>query len=486
MRRLKKILTLVLVAVMMMAMSSVAFASTLTINSTADTDEAAKETTAYKAWKLLDADIAQDDPTTEKDESGVPTTTLDGEQSGGAVAYYTTSSAVVDALSSLFDFVQVGETGKYYATAKDSFTSADQVTSLLGTKSEAELTELFGAPATGAQTAPGERADIEVSDGYYYITSTLGDKIAVLTVGDTKINTKNSYPTQEKELKNETTDAHVQIGDDVTYTLTVNIPASANDYIVLTDVMDDGLTFKSIDATFSSSVAYTFAPEAKTAEAVTANDNTFTLTIAADDVKAHQGETLTIDYVATVNNKAVVAVPEKNTVTLDYGQHYTSVSKEVETVTHSFSFDKVDGTTALSGAEFILTTDGSTAIDLVEVTAGEVYRVWMEEDGEAAKIKDGKIVTIGKTVTINGVDSDVQYKLVETKAPAGGYNKLEEPKTIDVAVDNTTHIDVENNKGSVLPSTGGIGTTIFYIIGAVLVIGAGVVIVTKRRMDDAK
>jgi fimbrial isopeptide formation D2 family protein/LPXTG-motif cell wall-anchored protein len=467
---------MVLALMMVMAMASVAFASTLKINSTAPTATTETDTTAYKAWKLLNADLEE-----------APTTTAGtGAQEGGKVAYYTTSSDVVSALGSLFDFVQVGDTDKWYATAKESFTDASAVTTLLATKTEDELTALFGEPATGAQTTPGGSAEITVDDGYYYITSTLGDKIAVLTVGDTEINTKNSYPTEEKELKTPTTDANVQIGDDVTYTLTVNIPDSANDVIVLTDVMDDGLTFKSIDDTFSDSVAYTFAPEAKTAAAVTANSNTFTLTIAADVVKANQGKTITIDYVATVNKNAEVGVPEVNKVTLKYGNNYESKPEEAETVTHKFTFDKVDGSTKLTGAEFILTTDGSTPIDLVQITAGEEYRIWMSEDGEAAKIAGGTIVTTGKTITIDGVDSDVTYKLVETKAPAGGYNLKTEPTDVTPSADDDSvvHIDVENNKGSVLPSTGGIGTTIFYVAGIVLVLGAVAVLVARRKAEQ--
>jgi len=471
-KQFKTLVALVLALMMVMAIASVASASTLKINSTAPTATTETDTTAYKAWKLLDADL---------DEA--PTTTVTtGAQKDGKVAYYTTSSDVVTALGSLFDFVQVSGENKWYATAKESFTSADQVTTLLGTKTEAELTALFGAPAEFSQTSPGGSASTDVSDGYYYINSTLGDKIAVLTVGDTEINTKNSYPTEEKELKTPTTDANVQIGDDVTYTLTVNIPDSANDVIVLTDVMDDGLTFKSIDDTFSDNVAYTFAPEAKTGAAVTANSNTFTLTIAANVVKANQGKTITIDYVATVNNKAEVAVPEVNKVTLKYGNNYESKPEEAETVTHKFTFDKVDDSTKLTGAEFNLKIKDGAILNLVEVTAGEVYRIATSEDTTTTQI----IVTAGKTITINGVDSDVTYQLVETKAPAGGYNLKTDPTDVTPNADDNTvaHIDVENNKGSVLPSTGGIGTTIFYVAGIVLVLGAVAVLVARRKAEQ--
>lgn len=463
---MKKIMAIALVAIMMMAMAVTANAASITITSTTTDAVTATETTEYSAWMLLNADI------------GEAPTQDDAEQTGGKVAYYTTSSDAKSALETagLFTFTQVGSESKWYATPKEGLTAAE-VTAAFASWTDDQMTAAFGTKYTGAQTEPGGTAQIDCgADGYYFVKSTLGDQIAVQTIGDVTINTKNSYPTENKELKTPATDAHVQIGDDVTYTLTVNIPSSANDYIVLTDVMDDGLTFKSIDATFSSDVAYTFAPEAKTAAAVTANSNTFTLTIAADDVKAHQGETLTIDYVATVNKNAEVAVPEKNTVTLDYGQHYTSVPKEVETETHSFSFNKVDGSTMLTGAEFELRLSGA-ALALVEVTPGQTYRIATDEDATTVT----KIVTNGNTVTINGVDSDVTYQLTETKAPAG-YNELAAPIDVTPTTDNTYSIDVQNNKGAVLPSTGGIGTTIFYVVGGLLVVGAAILLVTKRRM----
>jgi len=487
MKSLKKMMALALAMVMVLAMSLPVFAASIKINSTADTDEAATETTAYTAWKLLDADI--------EDASKITVDKETGEFSGATtgddvpkVAYYTTSSTAKAALEAtgLFTFTQVGTENKWYATAKDGLTAAE-VTAAFANKTEAEMTAAFGDPATGAQSTPGGSATINVSDpGYYYIKSTLGDEIAVQTLADVEINTKNSYPGDKKEVAE--AGKHAQIGDTVEYTLTLNIPDSANDTIVLTDTMDEGLTFKEIDATFSSDVAYTFAPTATTgtvADAVTANGNKFTLTLDAATVKNNQGAELTITVKAVVNEKAVVGTPIKNKLDLKYGNNYTAVPKEVQTETHSFTFDKVDGSTKLTGAEFQL-LDGTTPVKLIKVTDGVEYRVATAEEITAAGADlTDTIVTKGETITIKGVDSDTDhsYKLHETKAPAGGYNLLTEDKAVTVDAGNSTHVDVENNKGSVLPSTGGIGTTIFYIIGAILVIGAGVLLVTRRRMN---
>ena len=107
-------------------------------------------------------------------------------------------------------------------------------------------------------------------------------------------------------------------------------------------------------------------------------------------------------------------------------------------------------------------------------------------NGEINPINPGTLVSDFVTVAsgnivIWGVDDDDDYKLEEIQAPTG-YNKLKNTVSIDVKADDTSVVDVENETGAELPSTGGIGTTIFYVVGAVLVIGAGVLLVSRRRM----
>ena len=106
---------------------------------------------------------------------------------------------------------------------------------------------------------------------------------------------------------------------------------------------------------------------------------------------------------------------------------------------------------------------------------------------------------------IKGLDDATDYFLYETKAPEG-YNKLDKPVkfnitaqynedgsmvekgyptvSIDGNASNTLSTNVINNVGSTLPSTGGIGTTIFYVVGVILMLGAGVLLVTKKRMSS--
>ena len=150
--------------------------------------------------------------------------------------------------------------------------------------------------------------------------------------------------------------------------------------------------------------------------------------------------------------------------------------------------------TALADATFTLSknADGSDPIELVSVsqddTTGDIYRVAKENEAAGiTKITEITTTDSGK-FTIKGLAADTYY-LTETQQPAG-YNKLSAPITvvidengnITVGANNVDEVKVENNTGSILPSTGGSGTTLIYILGAVLVLGSSVVLITKKRM----
>ena len=487
MKKLTKILALALAVVMLLAMGAIALAAEepstpeIIITTTSVAGEAATDTTAYTWYRIFEADI-EEDPA----QSGAT-------QSGGKVSYYVDSAAKATAIEStgLFNVTQVGTTDKYYVELKDDSTTAEAIATAI-----AALDDLSIFPTgTFAQTAvAGSQTSGEVAPGYYYITSTAGMKTVLQTLTKVEIEEKNTFPTVTKDFKeggnaNYPGYLFAQIGDDVTFTLTVEVPATANDKIVLTDTMSAGLTFKSIDSVKAgdADVNYTLDPTAPAA-----TDKTFTITFAAADVIANQGKTITIEYTAFLNKDASYYDPmvqgmqgiDSNKVKLNYGNNYETVEKQVYVDSAVFRFDKVDGTssdTKLPGAEFELQRDG-VAIPLVVVTEGVEYRIAAPDDTATTTTT---IVTNGNTILICGMDPDVTYQLVETKAPTG-YNKLDDPIDITGSTANGPMFKqryIENNKGAVLPSTGGIGTTIFYVIGAVLVIGAGVALVARRRTD---
>lgn len=468
-------MALVLAAVMVMAMGMTAFAAdpptppttpSITIHTTSDSAEGQKDTTTYRWYRIFEADI-ETDPTQQGPS-----------QSGGAVAYYVTAQDRATEIENtgLFNVTRVGTEYKWYVELKDKEQTLAETIAAKFAEMDLDKFET----GTFAQTeVAGDAYSGTVAPGYYYITSTAGTNVVIQTLKAVEIDEKNTFPTVTKAV--DESDVHAQLGDDINYILNVVIPTTANSKIVLTDEMTEGLTFKSIDHVKEgeTDVPHTLAPS--TPAEITVNNNTFTITFSEETVAANKGKTIEIKYTAVLNNKAIVGNPEKNKVTLDYGEHYTSKPKEVQTNTYSFDFDKVDGTDhakKLTGAEFELRR-GGTALPLVEIEAGKKYRIATTDDETTTTT----ISTNGNTVTINGLDTDVTYELHENKAPTG-YNVL--PSSVEVKAGETgfVHQDIENNKGSVLPSTGGMGTTIFYVVGGILVVGAAVLLISKRRMSD--
>ena len=458
----KRFLALLVAMVMVLGMSMTAMAASITINSTAA--EGTTDKTAYTAWMLLNASIET-----------APEVGLDGSttnQDETKVAYYTTSATAKAALedAGLFTFSAADTEGRYWATPVDGL-SAEDVTGAFDDWTEAQMNAAFGTKYTGAQTTAGGSATINCGDdGYYFIKSTLGDQIAVQTIGEVTINTKNSYPSGDKTVPE--ADANSQIGQEITYTLTVNVPASANDQIVLTDTMSKGLTF--VEVVSQDGLTGTVGD----VEAAENGATKFTITYTADQVKDFTG-TITVLVKVKVNADAAIDTEIPNTLDIDYGNNYSAKPVTTNTQTTHATFDKVDGSTKLSGAKFKLKDGEGNYVNLVEVTAGEVYRVATDADTTTTQ----EMTTAGKQITINGLDADIDYSLEETKAPDGGYNALTEDVPLEKEGTTFINTEIENNKGTVLPSTGGIGTTIFYIIGAVLVLGAGILLVTRRRMN---
>lgn len=217
---------------------------------------------------------------------------------------------------------------------------------------------------------------------------------------------------------------------------------------------------------------------------------TFCDTLAKDDK-------IIVTYSATLNDDAVPKTEYKNETWLKYGDnnetnHDTTTTKTFELPVLKYTM-KNGAEKALAGAIFTLSkkADGTNPIELVSVsndTTGDIYRVAKENEVTGTtKTTTVTTPTSGK-FTIKGLDADTYY-LTETQQPAG-YNKLSAPITvvidengnITVGANNVDEVKVENNTGSILPSTGGSGTTLIYILGAVLVLGSSVVLITKKRM----
>lgn len=340
------------------------------------------------------------------------------------------------------------------------------------------------------ETATGDTVTFsDLGLGYYLVDSSLGALCGLNTTNpNATIKEKNEKPEIKKEVQTSTGDwsseNNAKIGDTVEYKVEIKVADGAQKYTV-TDTMSKGLTFN------NSSLKVTANDAVTTDYTLTSTTNGFTLVLPETYVSTlTKGTTIIVTYNATLNKDAVIdGDGNANEVKLSYGNHQNTVPSKVTTKSYQFDLVKVDGTTnkLLDGAEFEL-ADGETKLSFVKDTAGN-YRV-------AAAGEDGATTTItvknGK-VNIYGLAGKT-YTLTETKAP-GGYNKLVTPETVNLTEGSKAHatfgadvykdggVVVKNNAGTVLPSTGGMGTTLFYVIGGGLMVAAVVLLVTKKRME---
>ena len=204
-----------------------------------------------------------------------------------------------------------------------------------------------------------------------------------------------------------------------------------------------------------------------------------------------------VEYSALLNEKAVIFDPttagtNDNTTFLQYGDNMKTTVSTTNTLTYYFKVFKCTGSDKpLADAEFALIQNGNKIKFVEESTKDgkyKVYRKATQEEIDNNKATDTLITDSDGKLKICGIVGE--YKLEETKAPKG-YNKLVLPYTIQVSdgglvkVNSGTpsHNDVKvvNESGSLLPSTGGMGTTLIYLIGGALVLGSGFVLANKKR-----
>lgn len=347
-----------------------------------------------------------------------------------------------------------------------------------------------GIQSAGTQEGNGSSITFSNLDlGYYLVDSSLGALCGLNTTNpDATIKEKNEKPEIKKEVQTSAGDwgseNNAKIGDIVEYKVEIKVADGAQKYTV-TDTMSKGLTFN------NSSLKVTANDAVTTDYTLTSTTNGFTLVLPETYVSTlTKGTTIIVTYNATLNKDAVIdGDGNANEVKLSYGNHQNTVPSKVTTKSYQFDLVKVDGTTnkLLDGAEFEL-ADGNTKLSFVKDANGN-YRVATTGEKDATTtitVKNGK-------VNIYGLAGKT-YTLTETKAP-DGYNKLVTPETVNLTdgsmasatIESETYVDggvvVKNNAGTVLPSTGGMGTTLFYVIGGGLMVAAVVLLVTKKRME---
>lgn len=510
MKHIKKLASLLLVLVMVFALATTAFAEETTYSITIN--NSAKDHT-YEAYQIFTGDL-----------SG---TTLSNIVWGSGVS-------------------EAGQTALGDAAAKTETLKTEADAKAFAKAVAPYLTTAAGSANT---VTDGKYVISGLAAGYYLVKdqdgSLIGDndsytEYIIQVVGNVTATPKSDVPEVQKKVKdiNDSTDttktdwqdsADYDIGDSIPFQLKATLADNVSSYttykVVFHDTLSKGLTYNKdakvyIDGTETNGFTVTATVNA---------DGTTTLTVSCDDVKAlgaGNSSVITVEYTAKLNENAVLgSAGNPNEVYLEYsnnpnkseeGNNETGETpKDVVIVfTYKTIINKVDSETKpLTGAAF------------------KLEKLIKGEDGAAdawTTIKEFAVDGTTTSFTFSGLD-DGQYKLTETKTPVGyntidpiyfvieathgetadvptlktlnayltdaNGNKQTEMKdgesvnidlgTVDLTAGSIT-TTVVNKSGSELPSTGGIGTTIFYVLGGVLVLAAVVLLVTKKRMSGAE
>lgn len=342
--------------------------------------------------------------------------------------------------------------------------------------------------------------------GYYLVDSSVGALCSLNTTNPSAtIKEKNAVPSVKKEVSDAENgtfehDSFANIGDTVFFKTTITAQPGAEKYI-LHDTMDKAFTFnegsivvKSGEVIVeSSNYDIYYKKDDATATNKTEDGCTFEIRLKQDYLdELVKNQQIVVTYNATLNKNATINVGDHNTAKLTYGDK-GSVEDKTTTSTSSIKVLKYTGTTTniLNGAKFKLFTQQTDGEALKFATIDKQnYRLTKETTGI------DEIETVEKgTFTLQGLKPGVTYWLEETEAPKG-YNKLTSRIKVELKpggaliVDGNerdennlplSQVNVENKSGSLLPSTGGMGTTLIYLIGGALVLGSGFVLANKKR-----
>ena len=501
MKRVKRVLALLAAFALVLAMAVPAWAEgakyTITINNSVGT---------YEAYQIFKGDLAGN--------------VLSNIEWGTGVK--------AEEVKTAFGGVTAAEVAKTLDNETAAKAFATEISKYLGTVAGEGTTKITG-----------------LSAGYYLIKNKSVNEGEAYTdfilrvVNNVEITPKGQKPTLEKQIRhNESGNWGVvgdnQIGDTVEFRTITTVPNTTGytkyDYEIF-DEMSIGLT-SNVTATSGITIKIDDREElGRDYYTVTVNANKFSVKVdilkAIKEGKIEEGNSLYTYYTGVLNEDANVydKGKQQNTAYLQYSNnpHDNNTKGETPHVTvYDWTFkmnvQKIDGADKekeLKDAKFVLSKNGTAdlgtidengtpagtekLIKLVYDPTDSTYRV-----ATASDAKTTYVMTAGD-ITIKGLDDSEDYYLYETKAPAG-YNRLTEPVKFRISATYTSadsrpdvltkvgdgaaftglKVSVENNAGTTLPSTGGMGTTVFYVVGGGLMAVAVVLLVTKKRMENKR
>lgn len=518
MKHMKKLTAMFLAMIMAVVLAVPAFAAGETYTITINND---KDGHTYEAYQVFSGDLSENVLSNIQWGTGV---------NGEALLAALKSDGTIG--SNFTDCTTAAQVAEVLAGFESNSANLDIFATVVGNNLSS---------ATGTSTDAGDTYTIgTLPAGYYFVKDSAAvtgqdaqTKFILELVQDTTVTPKSGTPTVDKEVHDEPADAEAgasdgwgetadhAINESFQFKLTATIPDDADMnayksyYINFVDTWSAGVTFEQIDSvmvnnTVLEDTQYDYTP--------TENG----MNVSIDDIIPYLGEgndlagsTVTVIYSAHLNENAEVTnvsgdTDNKNTVHLEFsnnpnwdGSGEPDKGETPEDTVWVFTYEvdntKVDGSNdnaPLAGAGFRLYSDESCENE-IQLIFDETKGAYRPVKGEETGVEMFSAESTG-IFNIIGLDAGTYY-LKETTIPAG-YNEMspnpfvvtikatheevtEETCNVTLTEDSTMDNEIVNNQGSTLPETGGMGTTIFYIIGSVLVVGAGVLLITKKRMS---
>ena len=470
MRKIKQALVMLLAAVMLLSTATTAMAATAMSDKGSVKITNAVAGVTYKLYRIFDI-------------SGI---------SGDNKAAFITNAKWNDAVRNFnLGFGEFVGTGVCSAVTIKDFNSDANAQALAEKVVEAAAANSIAPDVTASTDASGEKLIENLQYGFYVMVSDRqGDTAAryttftVMSAKAVEVNEKNTKAPTIDKMVDDLQATSADFNQVLNYTITVTAAAGTDTYTI-TDTLPTQITLDTNSVTISKNDTDLTITNDYTLTAAAAG---FTLTLTpAARAALKDNDVLVVSYQATLQPNTTTMDAYTNTATLSYGED-KNISDTADVFSGHLTFEKRDNhNNILAGAKFVVKNLDGQYAKLNGSGHTWAFDSWVDDAEQATVITTENTTT---AVIVRGLKSGI-YKLVETEAPAGYVKGADTEITINKELSEeqgnrliglfTEKATVINTQGSELPETGGIGTTIFYIAGALLAVSAVALLIVKRR-----